>query len=235
MTRKKLSAPAHLTKSVLKHLSELPLHELFGQVYSHHYWGAEAGKEFFSGTGSHDEAFVEPYIKAVTGFLVDLENKPVMVDLGCGDFHIGLQLSQFSRRYHACDIVPELVEKLRAASRLDNVVFHCLDASTENLPDGEVLIVRQVLQHLSNAVIQRIIQQFVRYRYVIVTEHLPLVEFEANLDKPNGPDSRLRWHSGVDVLLPPFSVNLMQSETLTVSEDEGMPGTGLVTTLLKMH
>ena len=55
--------------------------------------------------------------------------------------------------YNGVDIVDELIEHNRKTFRHPNIRFHCMDAAKDNvdLPFGELLIIRQVLQHLSNA------------------------------------------------------------------------------------
>ncbi len=229
--------PAHLSKAELRQLSELDLAELFSEIYRKQLWGKALtgeGELFFSGSGSHELLIVKDYLESLNYFIKGLGTKPVIVDLGCGDFNIGSQISQLADVYHACDIVPGLIKVLKAEFLLDNVQFHCLDATREMLPDGDVLVVRQVLQHLSNDSIKKIIRQFPRYRYVIVTEHIPSGEFLANKDKLNGPDSRLRWRSGIDLLQQPFDLSVKKSELLCETEDPNWPSSVIKTILYEM-
>ena len=188
----------------------------------------------YSGFGSHDSAVVEPYLNALEMFFKNLDPKPVVVDLGCGDFYIGSQVSRWAELYHACDIVADLIETLVDDYQLANVKFHCLDATREKLPAGDVLIVRQVLQHLSNDDIAKILNQFHQYRYILLTEHLPLGDFTANKEKPNGPDTRLRWQSGVDLLQPPFNLQVKAVHLLFQSEEPTWPSTTIKTMLYEM-
>ena len=76
------------------------------------------------------------------------------------------------------------------------------------LPDGDVCFVRQVLQHLSNDQILKILPKLAAYKYVFVTEHIPTrtKSYTPNVDNPHGPDVRLYWNSGVFLEQPPFSV-----------------------------
>jgi hypothetical protein len=73
------------------------------------------------------------------------------VDLGCGDFNVGSQLRPYCSEYVACDIVQSLIErnKLKFADR--GVEFRALDMASDPLPAGDVVFIRQVLQHMSNA------------------------------------------------------------------------------------
>jgi hypothetical protein len=66
---------------------------------------------------------------------------------------------------------------------------------------------RQVLQHLSNQEIERVLANCRRYRWLIVTEHLPAAtDVVPNLDKPHGPDTRVYDRSGVFLEAPPFDL-----------------------------
>ena len=231
---KSFTSPAHISKAELKQLSQLPLGQLFREVYRKQLWGAGQGLSYYSGSGSRNPAIVGPYLESVVNFLKSFEAKPVVVDLGCGDFFIGSQIVQHANHYFACDIVPGLIEELAADHRADNLDFLCLDATCESLPSGDVLIVRQVLQHLSNNAIKQITRQFHQYRYILVTEHVPMNDFIANKDKPNGPDSRLRWQSGVDLLQAPFNLKAKNARLFCQTEDEALPSTLIKTMLYEM-
>lgn len=83
--------------------------------------------------------------------------KPDVVDLGCGDFKVGSQLRPWCGRYTACDVVPDLIAFNRTAFTQLDVDFRVLDMVEDPLPAGDVVFVRQVLQHLSNAAISKAI------------------------------------------------------------------------------
>lgn len=225
---------ARLKKSKLRELAQMDLPRLFSTVYKNAYWGTENGHAFYSGRGSHDEKLVRPYLEQVGIFLSSFDTPPTLVDLGCGDFAIGRQITDLCSSYHGCDIVNELIEYNRENFEQAAVRFSCIDATREKLPSGNVLIVRQVLQHLSNHAIAAILKQFPDFQYIIVTEHLPGGKFTPNIDKPSGPDSRLRLGSGVDISAPPFSLRPAFQEVLHEVKDNGdFPGV-IKTTLYYM-
>jgi hypothetical protein len=41
------------------------------------------------------------------------------------------------------------------------------------LPDGDIVFLRQVLQHLNNSQISRVVQKLYRYKFLVLTEHVP--------------------------------------------------------------
>ncbi|UAB80060.1 SAM-dependent methyltransferase [Marixanthomonas sp. SCSIO 43207] len=180
-----------------------PTKEAMIQVYENNLWGGDK-TEFYSGLGSHDREVVHTYINVVSAFLKELKTPPVVCDLGCGDFNVGKELVQYAKEYKAIDIVPDLIARNKKTFRIDTVAFYTLDIAEDELPTGDCAIVRQVLQHLSNAEIKAIVEKLYSFTYVILTEHLPDGSFVPNIDILSGQGIRLKKNSGVDLLAAPF-------------------------------
>ncbi|MBD3862457.1 class I SAM-dependent methyltransferase [Olleya marilimosa] len=191
------------------------------QVYKMNLWGSNAS-EFYSGEGSHNPELVNPYIEAIVSFLKTL-NTPISVcDLGCGDFNIGSKLFKYTSKYFAIDIVPELIDHNKSNFKAKNLSFSSLDIAKDDLPPADCALIRQVLQHLSNAEVQNILNKLQAYKYVIITEHIPLFDFTPNLDIISGQGIRLKKQSGLDVLKAPFNFKVTsQEELLTINLKDG--------------
>ena len=173
------------------------------QIYEQHLWGGK-DVDFYSGSGSHESYLVEPYKNVVKEFLQSFDNKPTVCDLGCGDFNIGKQLVPFAEYYIALDIVPKLIERNQQFFKADNLEFQCLDIAKDDLPKADIVILRQVLQHLSNKEISEILPKLKHYKYIIFTEHIPEGDFTPNIDIISGQGIRLKKISGVSILDAPF-------------------------------
>jgi hypothetical protein len=96
--------------------------------------------------------------------------------------------------------------------------------TTDQLPPGDVVFLRQVLQHLTNRQIQSTIEKIpTTYRYLVLTEHLPTSgKFVPNLDKPVGPHTRIDaggQPSGVVLTEPPFNLIASRSSVLCEIRD----------------
>lgn len=191
------------------------------QVYKMNLWGSNAS-EFYSGEGSHNPELVNPYIEAIVSFLKTL-NTPISVcDLGCGDFNIGSKLFKYTSKYFAIDIVPELIDHNKSNFKANNLSFSSLDIAKDDLPPADCALIRQVLQHLSNAEVQNILNKLQAYKYVIITEHIPTFDFIPNLDIISGQGIRLKKQSGLDVLKAPFNFKVTsQEELLTINLKDG--------------
>ena len=183
--------------------------EIFEEIYRDKIWGKSPNSAdvFFSGGGSHGADVVSSYVKSVKKFLSSLKNKPVIVDIGCGDFNIGKNFLTMAKKYVGCDVVPSLIDFNKKTHRHKNLSFIHLDAVRDELPKGEVVIIRQVLQHLSNAQVQSVLKKIIlNYDYLILTEHLPKKEnFVANVDIPVGHLIRANVNSGLDIEKPPLN------------------------------
>lgn len=207
-----------------------PPGEVFSDVYHSSLWGEADEPGFFSGTGSHDPRIVEPYAEAVTALLRELPRKPDVVDLGCGDFHIGSRIRPACGRYVACDVVAPLIAANRARYAHLDVDFRCLDIAGDELPAGDVVFLRQVLQHLDNDRIARVLAKLHRYQVLVLTEHLPLApDFPPNAKKRLGASTRLARMvpSGVVLTAPPFNLKPVHSRVLC----EVREGAGVIQTV----
>ena len=201
--------------------------EIFGDIYRKNLWGGGA-TDYNSGTGSHQETVVAPYVNALRTFLTDLPDKPDVVDLGCGDFNVGSRLRDACAGYVACDVVAELIERNARRFASLNVTFRQLDIVADELPAGDIVFLRQVLQHLSNDQIARITPKLYRYRWLVLTEHLPArATFVPNHDKAAGPGVRLRFGSGVVLTAAPFNLQTVERRELC----SVMDGSDVVETL----
>jgi SAM-dependent methyltransferase len=182
-----------------------PIEAVFEQVYRSGAWGE--GESFDSGSGSRGEAATE-YTSFVRR-LIRAEGARSVVDVGCGDFRVAAQFVDDLESYVGVDVVEHLVSRNNIEYGTPRVSFACLDASKSELPGADICLVRQVLQHLSNAQIHGILSRCRKFPVVVITEHWasPESATAANLDKPHGPDTRLDKGSHVDVGVAPFDLS----------------------------
>ena len=199
--------------------AEKSVAETFNEIYEKNIWGGKDG-EFFSGNGSNEEYSVI-YAETVKKFIAEKKIGKV-VDLGCGDFRVASQFVTNDLEYVGIDIVPAMIAHHNQMFGNEKVSFFCKNIIEDELPDGELCLIRQVLQHLSNAEIGKILQNVKKYKYLIVTEQFPNPKREIvpNLDIPHGPDVRLHFDSAVFVDQPPFNLTNV-STLLDVEAEEG--------------
>ena len=54
-----------------------------------------------------------------------------MLDVGCGDFNIGSQLYEYTKKYIAIDVVDELIYRNKLKYKSINLEFYVLDSPLE--------------------------------------------------------------------------------------------------------
>lgn len=202
------------------------LEGVFSRVYAEGHWGrsADQAHPFYSGSGSHEDSVVATYVDAIRAFIQELGGTLSAVDLGCGDFNVGARIRPLFGNYIAGDVVPALIESNRKSYSALDVDFRQIDLTRDEIPSADVILVRQVLQHLSNRDIMNFVSRVSgRCRYLVITEHLPLNDdFRPNIDKPSGPNIRLKIGSGVVLSKEPFNLKVTDERTLcTVTQGDG--------------
>ena len=206
----------------------LPVAECFSEIYRTKLWGEAEGEEFYSGGGS-EAHFAVPYVELVQSLIAKHQIRTV-VDLGCGDYRVGRRIcAQGDLRYVGVDVVPDLIAHNRSSFGGPQVEFRCANLIDDALPDGELCLIRQVLQHLTNAEISRVLAKCAKYRVVLVTEGLfTKPGSRPNLDITHGPDVRASDNSGVFLDLPPFSFKTTTLLEIPIPGDETVMRTVLV-------
>jgi hypothetical protein len=135
--------------------------EIFDKIYKRHRW------IWGSGTGSIP-FLNKPFIDFVNNFLEIHPEIKVVIDIGCGDHQIGKCLKLEHKKYIGCDVAGVVLEKTRKKFSSTNKEFFRLDAVAEKLPPGDLIIVKDVLQHLQNQDVSCILSKLSHYHFVIV-------------------------------------------------------------------
>jgi SAM-dependent methyltransferase len=203
-----------------RHYSTLTNEQTFQEVYRDALWGCADGQTYCSGLGSQPE-FTAQYCDVVRE-LIKHHRITTVIDLGCGDFRVGRQIASPGLFYTGIDVVPELIDHNRAVYSDPNVAFHCMDITRSDPPRGELCLIRQVLQHLSNSEIEAVLLRCKGFKYVLVTEHVPIHCSMPNIDKVHGPHTRLHRHSGVFLNRAPFSRQLKTILNVAVDKTSGL-------------
>lgn len=143
------------------------LKHTFSEIYSKGVWNDNDSKIPKSGPGSTLENS-ESFVKFLDNFC-ESHKIGSIVDVGCGDMTWMHTTKSFSIcNYTGIDIVPSLIESHR--SKYPKQTFLNLNAITEELPSGDVVIVRDVLFHLYHDDIRKLLQNIRgKYKYYLLT------------------------------------------------------------------
>jgi SAM-dependent methyltransferase len=171
------------------------LSSTFNRIYAKGTWGKDVTGKGTSGRGSTLEVTRE-YRAYVEDFMKKNAVKSV-IDAGCGDWSFSSAINWGHASYLGIDIASGVIKQARKKQEKGNIKFEVGDI-TEDLPAADLLISKDVLQHLSNELIHKFIKNNLRkgkYKWVILTNDRD----GENQDIPNG------GYRGIDLTAPPRS------------------------------
>jgi len=159
----------------------LTLRQRFQRIHDTNLWGAA---ESVSGLGSEFDATAT--LRAELPDLLKRLGASSLLDAPCGD---GGWIAEVDLgvRVTGIDIVPELVERLRARAARGEIKgdYHLGDITADTLPRCDVILCRDCLVHLSFANIDRSLQNFRRSGAgFLITTTFP--EWQTNADCEDG-------------------------------------------------
>ena len=140
--------------------------QAFEQIYAKGLWATDPQGKGTSGGGSTLQA-TTLYRRFLQDFMAAYRIRSV-VDAGCGDWEFSQALDWTGVDYLGVDIVPAVIEANKQRFEKPNIRFAVADIVREELPAADLLLVKDVMQHLSNADIARFARQFGRYRHVLL-------------------------------------------------------------------
>ena len=172
------------------------LTDIFNRIYAEGTWGKDVAGKGTSGAGSTLEvtreyrAYVEDFIKkhSVTS----------VVDAGSGDWSFSSAIDWGGASYLGVDIATDVVAAVRNKHEKARITFQVGDI-TDELPAADLLISKDVLQHLSNELVRKFIRNNLRkgkYKWAILTND----RGSENRDIANG------GYRTIDLAAPPFEV-----------------------------
>ena len=140
--------------------------EIFGRIYSNEIWGDGSAKSPLSGGGSLAEN-AQTYVEFVRDFISGAKITTV-VDFGHGDWEMWKKYQFEGTSYIGVDIAENLSNKVKEKYGNANRIFMELDLVKSNLPSGDLLISKDVLQHLSNSEVEFFLSKLSNFKYLIL-------------------------------------------------------------------
>lgn len=162
---------------------------VFSEIYARNVWGG-------SGVGSDPERTTE-YVAFLQNFLHEHGIKSV-VDYGCGDWRFSQLVDWSGIDYLGFDIVAAVIEENTRRYSAPNIHFEHVKDGVK-LPRADLLICKDVLQHLPTVEVRRLLGVFKQlYSHLLITNDVA-PEGQTNTDIEAGNWRPLRLD------LPPFS------------------------------
>ena len=172
------------------------LASIFNGIYREGSWGRDAAGKGVSGSGStlditHEyRSYLEEFIKT--------HGVTSIVDAGCGDWNFSSAIDWGGASYLGVDIASDVIDAVRRKHETGKIRFQVGDV-TDELPEADLLISKDVLQHLPNALVHKFIRNNLKkgkYKWVLLTNDRGGV---------NG-DTLPGGYRAIDLAAPPFDV-----------------------------
>lgn len=180
--------------------------EIFSTIYENKLWGTNEQGLGWSGPGSSVKN-TELYRSFIQDFLKKYAIGSV-VDLGCGDWEFSRYINWNGIQYLGIDVVQSVITKNCLLFSKPNISFMPANALEFELPFADLLICKDVLQHLTNDDILKIAKQFKKYKYCLITNGV-----YSNTLSSDNPDIQRGDYRPVDLTQYPF--NLQVEKVLT--------------------
>ncbi len=137
------------------------IHQAFEAIYKQDAWSGGSGPGSRPTNTIEYRGFLERFIEA--------NRVRSVTDLGCGDWQFSKQIDWSGVSYTGFDVVDSVVMNNRARHARPNIAFK-LFRGLEDLPGGDLLVCKEVLQHLPNATILDYIPAIrAKYRFALLT------------------------------------------------------------------
>lgn len=176
--------------------SKKELGQTFNGIYSRGDWARDSQGKGTSGTGSTLDITRE-YRAFIEAFITEHHVKSV-VDAGCGDWEFSSATNWNHARYLGVDISSDVIDGVKKKYQKEGVSFMVGDV-TDSLPPADLLLCKDVLQHLPNALITKFIKNNLKkgkYKWAILT----------NDRGGNNSDIKAGDYRLIDLSAPPFKV-----------------------------
>jgi 2-polyprenyl-3-methyl-5-hydroxy-6-metoxy-1,4-benzoquinol methylase len=158
-------------------------------------WGGHSGGGSSTYHTIEYRAFLERFIF--------LNNIQTVVDIGCGDWQFSKHINYSGVKYTGYDIVPSVVQSNSVNYSKNNIKFLDMPNNLEEVQGADLLIMKDVLQHLPNNDIFNFKKHvFPKYKYCIITN-----SFSKVASQQQNKDIALGGFRCLDLNATPFNFN----------------------------
>jgi SAM-dependent methyltransferase len=133
----------------------------FTQIYEKDTWGS-------SGPGSDPTTTIG--YRAFLQKFIAMNPIATITDIGCGDWQSSRLLNLTDISYVGYDVVPKVVERNKRLYGKKGVDFMAMPNDVGDIPGSDLLLMKDVLQHLSNAEIKNFSDNvFPKFKFCLIT------------------------------------------------------------------
>lgn len=177
---------------------DLVCEKVFTEIYDKGVWGKNKQGVGHSGGGS-DYKNALAYIKFLEEFMALKEVRSV-VDFGCGDWTFSQHVNWSGIEYLGIDVVKKVIENNTEKYSSSNVTFISADGVNYELPEADLIVCKDVLQHLPNDDIKLFLKQLYKFKHCLITN-----DIDPHPQNNNAQISVGNWRP-IDLTIAPFNL-----------------------------
>lgn len=170
--------------------------EIFTKIYQSGFWNEKG----FSLSGAEIK-FNRGYVAFLQGFMQQNHIRKV-VDLGCGDWQFSQYIDWSGIEYIGYDIVKCVIDRNQKKFSHPSIIFIHADGLDMELPEADLLICKDVLQHLSNVDILKFLSQIYKFKHCLITNDVDHTTMSSN-----NPEIPCGDYRPLDLTQPPFNLS----------------------------
>lgn len=126
--------------------------DIFNKIYTEDLWSGGSGPGSLPENAKDWISYANKIIQSNDVFTI--------LDLGCGDWQIGKCLNLSNKKYMGVDVSSVIIEKTKENSS-DSISFICDDIENMDFPKVDLILIKDVLQHLPNSSVSKIMNKVI--------------------------------------------------------------------------
>jgi len=182
------------------------MEKIFRSIYLNRGWFNGSGSGSLPENTEEYRTFLQDFMRA--------HNVKTVLDLGCGDWQSTKLMQWKDLEYTGIDVVHQVIDDVRKTYEAQNVHFICDDVTECDLPQADLVIIKDVLQHWPNETVQKFLTRLKKYKYVLITN---TIEVQDTGKQPAAPaihpintDIQLGEGRPLDLAKPPFNLSCQE-------------------------
>ena len=156
------------------------LTNVFSSIYSNNKWGVGSGP---GSSPINSKEYRQSLVK-----ILEQNDIDTVLDYGCGDWQFSslIEWNKYISSYIGVDVVPNVINENKKKFTNKHIEFQLVNENWK-FPTVDLIICKDVLQHLSNTIVTKLLENFKLHSdYLFLTNDITHIKKITNQDCLNG-------------------------------------------------
>jgi SAM-dependent methyltransferase len=155
------------------------------EPFRRHY--EDDGSDWGNSSGAGSDAYYTIPYRAFLERFIRMNGIRSIVDIGCGDWMFSRFINFDHLSYRGYDVVESVVDRNRARFASSNVQFDLMPDDLSQVPSADLLVMKDVLQHLPDReIVRHRTELFDRFPRCLLTNSYRKIDTRRNVDILHG-------------------------------------------------